>query len=137
MSDDISTVLWSDFLEKRSIEKYNPERDVKFNPYASICLRDTVVGFLRAKDIAPFSLRQKVKRLEDAFSTLEIRLERIATETDVADFLSMRVDNIGKILDEAHTLNLICLNDVLNGRRDSPSMVTEDLFEQKSNTTDS
>jgi len=114
-----------------AIDKFDPAKGVKFETYASVRVRGSVIDYLRAQDWAPISLRQKIKRLEEAFSTLEERFGRPATEAEAAEYLSMRIEDVGRVLDEAHTFNLIYLDDTLTEQGGVIAASTDGLPEKE------
>jgi RNA polymerase sigma factor for flagellar operon FliA len=112
-----------------AIDKFKPDKGVKFETYASVRVRGAVIDHLRAQDWAPSSLRHKLKRLEEAFSVLEERNGRTATEAEVAEHLAMRPEEVSRLLDEAHTFNLIYMEDALTEQGDFAVASTEGLPE--------
>src|SRR5919106_5012723 len=59
-----------------ALDKFNPTREVQFKTYAQIRIQGAMKDELRALDWASRSMRQKVKRLEQAYATLERELGR-------------------------------------------------------------
>jgi RNA polymerase sigma factor for flagellar operon FliA len=59
-----------------ALDKFNPAREVQFKTYAQIRIQGAMKDELRALDWASRSMRQKVKRLEHAYATLEQELGR-------------------------------------------------------------
>ncbi|MDR3208177.1 MAG: FliA/WhiG family RNA polymerase sigma factor [Oscillospiraceae bacterium] len=105
-----------------AIDKFDPSKDVKFETYASMRIRGEIIDQIRKQDWAPISLRQKIKRVEDGYHTLEGRLGRSVTEREVAEFIHMEESSVKKTLEEAHTFNLVCLDEVLVDRLKSEEM---------------
>jgi RNA polymerase sigma factor for flagellar operon FliA len=50
-------------------------------------------------------------------------LGRSATESEVADYLSMNPDDVKKVLDESNTFNVVCLDEILVDRMKSNELV--------------
>lgn len=99
-----------------AIDKYDINKGVKFETYASLRIKGEIVDQIRKQDWAPISLRQKIKRVEEGYLDLEGKLGRSVTEKEVADFIKMDVESVKKTLDESHTFNLVCLDDILVDR---------------------
>jgi RNA polymerase sigma factor for flagellar operon FliA len=59
-----------------ALDKFNPTREVQFKTYAQIRIQGAMKDELRSLDWASRSMRQKVKRLEQAYATLERELGR-------------------------------------------------------------
>jgi RNA polymerase sigma factor for flagellar operon FliA len=99
-----------------AIDKFDLSKDVKFETYASLRIKGEIIDQIRKQDWAPISLRQKIKKVEECFEALESSTGRTPTEAEVADKLSMKTDDVKKTLDEAHTFNLIALDEMLVDR---------------------
>ena len=99
-----------------AIDKFDQDKEVKFETYASMRIRGEIIDQIRKQDWAPISLRQKIKRVEEGFHMLEGRLGRTVSEKEVAEFIKMDVSSVKKTLEEAHTFNLVCLDEVLVDR---------------------
>ena len=54
-----------------AIEKFDPERSIKFETYAITRIRGAMIDELRALDWIPRSVRQKARAVERAYATLE------------------------------------------------------------------
>jgi RNA polymerase sigma factor for flagellar operon FliA len=102
-----------------AVDKFDPSKEVKFETYASLRIRGEIIDQIRKQDWAPISLRQKIKRVEEGYSRLEGNLGRSATEKEVAEFLDIPESEVLKTLDESHTFNVVCLDEVLVDRMKS------------------
>jgi len=116
-----------------AIDKFDMDKEVKFETYASMRIRGEIIDQIRKQDWAPISLRQKIKRVEEGFHMLEGRLGRSVSEKEVADFIKMDVGSVKKTLEEAHTFNLVCLDEVLVDRIKSEEikLSTEESIEEQ------
>src|SRR5690348_7623021 len=72
-----------------AVEKYEPERGIKFESYALTRIRGSVIDAMRALDWMPRSARRDESKLRDAYVDLEIRFKRPATDAEVAEYLGM------------------------------------------------
>jgi RNA polymerase sigma factor for flagellar operon FliA len=106
-----------------AIDKFDVSKEVKFETYATLRVKGEIIDQIRKMDWAPISLRQKIKRIEEGFETLEARNGRAATETEVAEYVSMSVDDVKRTLDESHTFNIICLDEILVDRVKSEELL--------------
>src|SRR5918995_2945597 len=75
-----------------ALDKFNPAREVQFKTYAQIRIQGAMKDELRALDWASRSMRQKVKRLEHAYATLERELGRPPASEEVANSLGIDID---------------------------------------------
>ena len=106
-----------------AIDKFDIHKEVKFETYASLRVKGEIIDQIRKQDWAPISLRQKIKRIEEGFETLEARNGRAATENEVAEYVSMSVDDVKRTLDESHTFNIVCLDEILVDRVKSEELL--------------
>src|SRR5207248_8864538 len=67
-----------------AIERYDPERDVKFETYAIARIRGAIIDELRALDWVPRSVRSQARDIERAIGELDAKLGRVPTDEDVA-----------------------------------------------------
>jgi RNA polymerase sigma factor for flagellar operon FliA len=105
-----------------AIDKFDITKGVKFETYASLRVKGEIIDQIRKQDWAPISLRQKIKKVEECYETLESSMGRIPTEDDVASKLSMSAEDVKKTLDEAHTFNLVALDEMLMDRMTGDSL---------------
>ena len=99
-----------------AIDKFDITKDVKFETYASLRVKGEIIDQIRKQDWAPISLRQKIKKVEECFETMESSMGRAPTESEVASRLSMSAEDVKKTLDEAHTFNMVALDEMLMDR---------------------
>lgn len=59
-----------------ALEKFEPERGIKFETYAITRIKGAIIDELRAIDWVPRSVRAKAKSVEQAYAALEARLHR-------------------------------------------------------------
>jgi len=89
-----------------ALERFEAARGWKFETYASIRIRGSMIDGLRTMDWVPHSARQKVKRVQDGFTELEYRLGRAVTAEEVAELLKVEVREIEGVLAQAQILTL-------------------------------
>jgi RNA polymerase sigma factor for flagellar operon FliA len=67
-----------------AIERFDPDRNVKFETYAIGRIRGAILDELRAVDWVPRSVRARTHEIERAMAALEAQLHRAATDTEIA-----------------------------------------------------
>jgi RNA polymerase sigma factor for flagellar operon FliA len=67
-----------------AIEKYDPERGIKFETYAIARIKGAIIDELRALDWVPRSVRARAREIETAYIALENRLKRVPGDAEVA-----------------------------------------------------
>ncbi len=94
-----------------AIEKFDPERAIKFKTYAKTRIRGAILDELRVLDWTPRSIRQKSKQLERAYATLEAQLGREASDEEVAEFLGVDPRDLHRMFDDAKQSLMISLDE--------------------------
>jgi RNA polymerase sigma factor for flagellar operon FliA len=98
-----------------AVDKFDPERDVKFETYATTRIRGAILDGLRAADWVPRSTRAKAKALESTIRELTNMLGRMPTDDEVAAALEMPKERYYQILDEVRGTVLYSLDDLVGG----------------------
>jgi len=109
-----------------AVEKFQPERGVKFKTYAEQRVRGAMIDSLRSLDWAPRSLRKKERAVESAYSRLEQSLGRAVTDEEVASELGLDMDEFYKWLNDLNGVSLGAITSL--GSEDSDTEGT-DLLE--------
>src|SRR5437879_12524478 len=67
-----------------AIERYEPDRDVKFETYAIARIKGAIIDELRALDWVPRSVRSRAREIERAVAELESKLGRAPDDAEIA-----------------------------------------------------
>lgn len=102
-----------------AIDKFDIYKGVKFETYASLRIRGSIIDSIRDLDWVPRSLRKKSKDLEKAYSELENELGHAATDEQVADKMGISIDELNKTLQEVNMSTMISLEDYLDQNYES------------------
>ena len=89
-----------------AVDKFEPERNVKFKTYAEVRIRGAILDSLRNLDWAPRSLRKKSKDLERTYAELSQKLGRPATDEEVSEALGEDIEDFHALVDQLHGLTL-------------------------------
>ncbi len=76
-----------------AIERFDPDRHVKFQTYAIYRIRGGIIDEMRAIDWVPRSVRAKARAVEQAYADLHAKLRRAPTDAEVAEDLG--TDELG------------------------------------------
>jgi len=95
-----------------AIEKFDPEKNVKFKTYAVTRIRGAIFDELRSIDWVPRSVRQKTKELEETIGSLEAQLGRTATDQEIAQALGLTEEEFLKTMMHISGTSILSLNDV-------------------------
>ena len=72
-----------------AIDKYDASKDVKFETYASLRIRGSILDQIRKMDWIPRTIRQKQKQIDDAVRTIEAETGQGASDADIAKKLGL------------------------------------------------
>jgi RNA polymerase sigma factor for flagellar operon FliA len=95
-----------------SIERYDLEREIKFETYAVSRIRGAIIDELRSLDWVPRSVRAKARDVEKIHSELENRLGRAPSEEEMAAKLGVSVDDFRTTLLEIANSSVLALDDL-------------------------
>lgn len=97
-----------------AIEKFDPERAIKFETYAISRIRGAIIDELRALDWIPRSVRQKARAVERAYATLEVSLRRTPHDLEVATEMGIALDDLHTIFSQLSLANVVALDELLH-----------------------
>jgi RNA polymerase sigma factor for flagellar operon FliA len=75
-----------------AMERFDPEREIRFETYAITRIKGAIIDELRALDWVPKSVRARAREIERAHDALEQRLRRPPTDEEMAAELNLPVD---------------------------------------------
>jgi RNA polymerase sigma factor for flagellar operon FliA len=76
-----------------AIERFELERDVKFETYAITRIKGAIIDELRSLDWVPRSVRARARQIERANAKLEHKLQRAPTDEEMATELKVSVQD--------------------------------------------
>ncbi len=95
-----------------AIDRFSPDRQVKFETYAIPRIRGAIIDELRAIDWVPRSVRAKARAVEQAYASLEATLLRTPTDAEVATELGMSETDLQDILRQISFVGVAALDEV-------------------------
>jgi RNA polymerase sigma factor for flagellar operon FliA len=116
-----------------AIEKFDPDKNVKFKTYAVTRIRGAIFDELRSIDWVPRSVRQHAREIEDAISSLEAQLGRTATDQEVANSLGMNENEYLKTMMKISGTSILSLDDVWFSGDENDKVSIGDSIESPSN----
>lgn len=95
-----------------AIEKYEPDRNIKFKTYAMTRVKGAIFDGLRERDWIPRSVRQKAKQVENLIIELEIKYGRPASDEELANALDIPIEDFNKLMLNISGTAVISLNEI-------------------------
>ncbi len=90
-----------------AIERYSPQKNTRFETYALIRIRGSILDRIRAQDFLPRSVRKKIKDIKAAQEHLKQELGRMPTTQEVAQYVDMDPEKVIQLLSEDTTMTSI------------------------------
>ncbi len=95
-----------------AIERYDLDREIKFETYAVSRIKGAIIDELRSLDWVPRSVRAKARDVERVHAQLENQLQRTPTEEEMATKLGVEVEDFRKTLLEIANSSVLALDDL-------------------------
>ena len=115
-----------------AIEKFDPDKHVKFKTYAVTRIRGAIFDELRAIDWVPRSVRQKSREVEETVRLLESQLGRVATDEEIAKAMHMSMEDFQQLILKISGTSILSLNDVWHTGDDNDKISIVDSIESPS-----
>lgn len=97
-----------------AIEKFDIDRGLKFETYASWRIRGAIIDGLRQNDWAPRSVRDKAKKIEEAYQNLEQEYLRSVTDEEMCQYLNVSLTEFQHMLQEVSVTAVCSFDDPIN-----------------------
>ena len=95
-----------------AIERFDPEREIKFETFAVSRIKGSIIDELRSLDWVPRSVRAKAREIESTQTKLEHELGRVPTDKEVADALEMSVEDFQDSLLQISNSTVVALDEL-------------------------
>jgi RNA polymerase sigma factor for flagellar operon FliA len=95
-----------------AIDKFDAGKQIKFKTYAEFRIRGAILDELRSMDWVPRSVRQKARKVEEAYAKIEYNLGRPASDEEVAREMNIDIDSFYRLLSETASVSLLSLDDL-------------------------
>ncbi len=99
-----------------SIDKFDPEKGIKFETYVAKRIRGMVIDLARKQDWLPRNIRQRAKEIDSAVSHLANELGRFPTDQEVAGHLGIPTDKYQKEAARVALSNTLSLDALMDAR---------------------
>ena len=95
-----------------AIERFDPDRDIKFETYAIARIKGSIIDELRAMDWVPRSVRSRARDIERAIGELERKLMRAPTDEEISEKLGVTTDELNDSLSEIGRSSIAALDEL-------------------------
>ncbi|SHJ91249.1 sigma-70 family RNA polymerase sigma factor [Paramaledivibacter caminithermalis] len=97
-----------------AIDKFDPDKNVKFETYANFRIRGSIIDHLRSLDWVPRSIRQKHKKFEEVVSKLQSIHGLDIDDEILAKELNMSLEEFKNFLSEVSIFSVVSLDDKMS-----------------------
>lgn len=119
-----------------AIDKFDIDKGIKFETYASLRIRGAILDSIRKMDWIPRSIRKKQKQLEAATNKIEAIYGINTTDELIAQELDISMEEYHKWTDQTSALNLSSLEEFVEQGGDIKSeRIQQERFEQPEDAT--
>lgn len=94
-----------------AIDKFDAKKDVKFETYASLRIRGSILDQIRKMDWIPRTVRQRQKQISSAIADIEAQTGKTATDEEVALALGISDEEYSGWQAQMNVTNLVSLDD--------------------------
>ena len=95
-----------------AIERYDPDREIKFETYAIMRIKGAIIDELRSLDWVPRSVRSRAREIERAIVELERTLMRAPTDEEIAAKVGISGDELDRSLFEISRSSMAALDEL-------------------------
>lgn len=113
-----------------AVERFDPERGLKFETYAVTRIRGSIIDQLRLQDWVPRGVRKRSKSIQEAAARLEDSLGRAPTDDELAIELNVPKAKVQQMLAESRNL-MLSLDDTFGGDGEGNTMSIMDTVVDK------
>ncbi|MDD4781458.1 MAG: FliA/WhiG family RNA polymerase sigma factor [Tissierellia bacterium] len=95
------------------IEKYDISKNIKFETYASIRIKGSIIDYVRKQDWIPRKVKSDYKIVKDAEVLLSNKLGRDPKDSEVAEYLKIDINEYNQIINNAYGNSLLSFEELL------------------------
>ena len=104
-----------------AIDKFELSKDVKFETYASLRIRGSILDQIRKMDWIPRTVRQRQRQIDNAMKEVELEKGRPATDDEIAEKLNISSDELCDWQSQMKVTNVVSLNEFMESGSEVPN----------------
>lgn len=94
-----------------AIDKFDADKNVKFETYASLRIRGSILDQIRKMDWIPRTVRQRQRKIDEAVKQIEMRTGKSATDDELAKELGLTGEELLNWQSQMKVTNIVSLNE--------------------------
>ena len=115
-----------------AIERFDPDREIKFETFAMARIRGAIIDELRSLDWVPRSVRTRARQIERAIAALERELLRAPTDDEIAKKLGITTEELDDSLREISRSSIAALDELWSPSGTGDAVALIDTIEDES-----
>lgn len=104
-----------------AIDKFDSMKDVKFETYASLRIRGSILDQIRKMDWIPRTIRQRQRQIDSIMKEIENTKGRQATDEEIAQGLGVSLDEYADIQSQMKVTGVVSLNEFMETGAEVPA----------------
>ena len=93
----------------KSIDKYGPEKNVKFDTYINKRIKGLIIDMARKQDWVPRSIRKSAKELSEAVNELYTELGRMPGDEEIAEHMNLTIEQYREKVSKSNFFGILSL----------------------------
>ena len=112
----------------KSIDKYDPEKNVKFDTYINKRIKGLIIDMARKQDWVPRSIRKSAKELSEAVNQLYTELGRMPGDEEIAEHMNLTIEQYREKVSKSNFFGILSLEVITeeNGEARKTAKLPED-----------
>ena len=104
-----------------AIDKFDSMKEVKFETYASLRIRGSILDQIRKMDWIPRTIRQRQKKIDTAIKEIEAETGKAASDEEIAGKLHISTDEFTDWQSQMKITGLVSLNEFMESGSEIPA----------------
>ncbi|UFJ42150.1 FliA/WhiG family RNA polymerase sigma factor [Brevibacillus humidisoli] len=96
-----------------AINKFDHTRGLKFETYAMWRIRGAMIDGLRENDWIPRTIRDKAKKIEEAYTVLEQKYLRFPSDQEVCDYLGISEQDLRQVVYDTSLASMVSIDETV------------------------
>lgn len=96
-----------------AIEKFDISKNTKFETYASIRIKGSIIDYVRKQDWIPRKVKNDYKIIKESEELLSNKLGRTPTDNEIVEHLNMDINDYNKIISNAYGTSILSFEELI------------------------
>jgi RNA polymerase sigma factor FliA len=116
----------------KAVEKFNPDKGVTFETYATYRVRGEIIDYMRRNDWVPRGVRKRAQEIDKAADDFKYRNSREPTDNELSEKMGVKISDIRQALCDSERCNLISFEEIIQDTVKSECCLVSDETPEES-----